>query len=259
MKDGGDVTNSEGRGFWTWSTIARRNEAHFAETGKYIIEGFEKDQEKRRERASYNLTVGAEIYISPASEEDPKSRERLRPRESRAIPSGQFAFLQTAEWVSIPEDAIAFIALRSKATKFRGLVNVSGFYVEPGYSGYLIFAVFNAGPGTIHVARGDEWFEIFFADLDGQSQGKREKQGFTGISTDLITPLARQFHSLPGLDKKIDETKSALDERLQKVERDHSILRWSMALIIGAFIALGVRTCTDSGHARTIPQAEALK
>lgn len=242
-------------GFWTWETIERRNEAHFAQTGEYIIQGFDRDAEKRRERASYNLTVGEEIYISPASDDDAKSREVLKEREARAIPSGQFAFLHSAEKVWIPDDAIAFIALRSRATKFRGLVNVSGFYVEPGYSGHLVFAVFNAGPGAIHVAKGDPWFEIFFADLDGLSTSKRDKQGFKGIPTELITPLAHKFHSLPGLDEKIDQTKTDLNERLQKVERDHSILRWSMALIIGGFIALGVRTCGEPPRAAVVSEA----
>ena len=48
------------------------------------------------------------------------------------IPPGQFAFLLTEEVVSVPPDALAFISIRAK-TKFRGLVNVSGFHVDPGY------------------------------------------------------------------------------------------------------------------------------
>jgi len=221
-----------------------------------IIEGFDPDNPERGERASYNLTVGEEIYISPSKQDDSRSRELLAMRESRAIPPGQFAFLQTEEKVCIPHDAIAFIALRSKATKFRGLVNVSGFYVEPGYSGNLVFAVFNAGPGEIHVARGDPWFEIFFADLVGPSNATRPKRGFKGIPNELITPLSDRFHSLPGLAAKIDETSSALDDRVQKLERDHAILRWSMALILGALIAVGVRSCADTLHPHDPTAAE---
>lgn len=132
---------------------------------------------------------------------------------------------------------------------------MSGFFVEPGYSGNLVFAVFNAGPASIHVAEGEPWFEIFFADLDGETAERRSKPGYEGIPNELITPLSDQFHSLPGLDKKIDDTREDLDERLRKVEREHSILRWSLALIVGVLITLGVRTCNDSVRADRWPSA----
>lgn len=243
-------------GFWTFENLERRNAAHLAATNDDIISGFDPTDETRRERASYNLTVGDEIYISPVSEEGSKSREVLKEREARAIPPGQFAFLHTAEVVSIPEDTIAFIALRSKAAKFRGLVNVSGFYVEPGYRGNLVFAVFNAGPAPIHVARGDKWFEIFFADLDSPSHEVRPKKGFKGVPSELITPLSDRFHSFPGLDSKINKTRDDLDKRLQKLEQESSILRWSLALILGALITFGVKSCSDAHGAKSTPVLE---
>jgi dCTP deaminase len=233
---------SQPPGFWTGRMIAARQEV--AQTaGRPIISDF---VASRLERASYRLCVGDEIFISPSSDKDPKSRQLLKARETRAIPPGQFAFLCTEETVSVPADAIAFLSLRSKPTKFRGLVNVSGFYVEPLYEGNLVFAVYNAGPASIHVARGDEWFEIFFASLAEAVEEGRDKPGFKGIPTDLITPLSHEFLSLPGLDGKIDQTKTDLDDRIQRIEREHAVVRWSLGLIVAAVIAVGVKTCTTS-------------
>src|SRR3954462_12255399 len=166
-------------GFWRFETLVARSAERAAAGLPPIISDFDPDDPDRRERASYNLSVGSEIYISPASPERSSTRELLKDREGRMIPPGQFALLQSREVVTIPENAIAFITLRSKAAKFRGLVNVSGFYVEPGYSGNLVFAVFNAGPASIHVAEGEKWFEIFFADLDGETAEKRSKPGYS--------------------------------------------------------------------------------
>jgi dCTP deaminase len=222
-------------GFWTFKTLAARNQT------ENIIEGFSPNGD---ERASYNLSVGEEIYITPSSPNDGKSRELLKEKESRAIPPGQFALMHSEEKVNIPKNAIAFITLRSKQTKFRGLVNVSGFHVEPGYSGKLVFSVFNAGPAPIHVARGDKWFEIFFADLDNVIDQNSIKKGYEGIPTELVTPLSDRFHSLPGLDKKIDDAEENLSERIQKLERESSILRWSQGLILGAFITLALKSCS---------------
>ena len=60
------------------------------------------------------------------------------------IPPGQFGLLITEEVVQVPMDAIAFISIKA-GIKFRGLVNVSGFHADPGFSGKLKFAVYNAG------------------------------------------------------------------------------------------------------------------
>ena len=50
------------------------------------------------------------------------------------IPPGQFAFLLTAETVTMPDNAIAFISIKARL-KFNGLINISGFHVDPGYRG----------------------------------------------------------------------------------------------------------------------------
>jgi dCTP deaminase len=228
-------TSEQRSGFWSGKTIRARNE-RARETGSPIIQDF---SAARLEAASYRLRVGEEIYISPSLKSDSKTKQLLKEKDSRAIPAGQFAFLTTEEEVRIPSDALGFITLRSKATKFRGLVNVSGFHVDPGYQGKLIFAVFNAGPGPIHVTRLDEWFEIFFSDVDCDTQ--QVKQGYTGIPSELITPIAGEFQTFAGLNAKIDDTKLELNEKLHKIEREHEVVRWAAALIVGAIIAFGVR------------------
>ena len=100
--------------------------------------------------------------------------------EAFTIPPGQFAFLLTEEVVSVPADALAFISIRAK-TKFRGLVDVSGFHVDPGYCGQLTFAVFNAGPVPIHLKRGQPIFLIWYASLDCETVFKKDGAVQKGI------------------------------------------------------------------------------
>src|SRR5258707_15867850 len=87
--------------------------------------------------AAYTLRMGRQYYLT-ASEEtvDTNKVEQLKDGESLAIPSGQFAVLLTEETVTIPSDVIAFISIKS-GLKSRGLVNVSGFHVDPGFSAPL--------------------------------------------------------------------------------------------------------------------------
>jgi dCTP deaminase len=110
--------------------------------------------------ASYRLRVGSESYVTPPGGENrvnSNTKQQLALRAPILIPPGQFGFLVTEEEVRIPTDTLGFISIRAKL-KSRGLVNVSGFHVDPGYNGRIIFAVFNAGPAPIHLARGDDCF-----------------------------------------------------------------------------------------------------
>ena len=197
---------------------------------------------KRVDPAGYRLAMGPEVYVSPAKASDKGSVRQLGEREAVLIPSGQFAFLCSEEIVRVPDDAFCFITLRSKRTKFRGLVNVSGFHADPGYDGRLVFAVFNAGPGDVHLRRGDELFAIMFADLDRPTLNPRSAdEAFHGIPSDLIAPIAGELQSLAGLKENLDEVRDALDERVRFMEREVAILRWAVALILGAFVTLLVR------------------
>jgi dCTP deaminase len=149
------------------------------------------------ESASYNLTLGDEVYISFLPDTSQKDRKKviLKDKDTVAIPPGQFAFLITAEKVTIPENIIAFI---------------SSFHVDPGYSGKLIFAVYNAGPLNYIIAKGDRLFSIWFAELDGVDEKPKKGKGFDSIPTEFIN--IPDNTSLPFLVKRIDDLEKKVDK-----------------------------------------------
>src|SRR5258707_11545447 len=88
---------------------------------------------ERIDGASYRLRVGPEVYVSPTGESDDprnKPKTQLVHGQGFTIPAGQFGFILTEETVSVPVTAMALISIRA-TYKFRGLVNVSGFHVDP--------------------------------------------------------------------------------------------------------------------------------
>ncbi|MGG6898031.1 dCTP deaminase domain-containing protein [Rhizobium sp. BR 315] len=194
---------------------------------------------KLLDRATYRLTIGAEIYVSPTgvgSDTKLKTKKLLDPGEHFQIPAGQFALLITEESVSVPEDALAFISIRA-TYKFQGLVNVSGFHVDPGFRGRLIFSVFNAGPSSVHLSRGEDCFHIWFADLrDHKPMG--EKAGYDVIPPALVKHIADGIQSLSGLDTKINDVEKKLADRLVSVEKKQSIMWWLGSLLLGVGITL---------------------
>lgn len=157
--------------------------------------------------SAYTLTVGPEAYVTPDHRVQNPSRHtaaKLREADSIAIPAGQFGFLLTEESISMPDDAMAFISMKAKM-KFRGLINVSGFHVDPGFSGRLIFSVFNAGPKPLHFKRGDDLFLIWFANLDCVTSKKKSAPPVEAISSELINGISGEIHSAHSLSSKIEE------------------------------------------------------
>ena len=191
--------------FWSGETLKERLTS--------LIDPFSAE---RIDGAAYTLAIGPEVYVSPSDQTaDPTTVtvRKLTETEAFTVPPGQFAFLLTEEIVSIPADALAFISIRAK-TKFRGLVNVSGFHVDPGYHGQLTFAVFNAGPVPIHLKRGQPIFLIWYASIDCETRFKKNDPVQLGIDPERVTGIAGELQSFASLASKIKDVDKSLDKRI---------------------------------------------
>lgn len=182
--------------------------------------------------ASYELSLGEEVYISALPDTPHKDRKPtiLKEKDTVVIPPGQFAFLITLEKISIPENAIAFISMKF-GIKAKGLINVSGFHVDPGYTGRLIFAVYNAGPLSFQVKYGQKLFVLWLADLDDNDSHVRKTPGYDSIPTS-ITNGPEAFSSLPSLLKRLDE----LEKKVEKFTIIQAIV-WGIVLSLTLTIA----------------------
>ena len=215
--------------FWSGETLSERLET--------LIDPFDHE---RIDCAAYTLAIGPEVYVSPSDQTaDPNAVtiRQLNEGEAFTIPPGQFAYLLTEEVVSVPADALAFISIRAK-TKFRGLVNVSGFHVDPGYSGQLTFAVFNAGPVPVHLKRGQPIFLIYYASLDRQTTFKKDGTIHKGIDSTLVTAIAGELQSFASLSKKIDDGDKALSERVQSIEKAQTKFHVIGGIVLAVVIVL---------------------
>jgi dCTP deaminase len=128
-----------------------------SEEKELISKEFDK---KLTKQASYDLRLGEEIYI--VGKRAPEKLSEKNPYIS--LQPGQFAILTCYEEISIPKDILAFIALKT-SFKFQGLVNISGFHVDPTHKGTLLFAVQNVGPSDIRLKFKEPTFAIFFSML----------------------------------------------------------------------------------------------
>src|SRR2546428_1590687 len=107
-----------------------------------IFEGstYERDPDTI-DRAMYDMRLGTEVFVSDSA--TPTRLNETSPFVS--IKPGEFAILTTHERLTLPADILGFISLKFKWAS-RGLINISGFHVDPGYIGTIVFSVYNAGP-----------------------------------------------------------------------------------------------------------------
>jgi dCTP deaminase len=204
--------------------------------------------------ASYILHLGDQAvvtrddlnYVDPATVVI-QALNNKPPSHTVCVNTGQFAFLLTEESVSVPQNALAFISMKTKL-KFKGLINVSGFHVDPGFNGKLIFGVYNAGAQPIILEQGQPIAMIVYGDLDRKTSklyaggaNNREKIGahlVQDMTGQVFSPmmLQRQMKELSG--KQLD-----LSEKLTELTtRGNAFTQiWKTALSIGvALLALVV-------------------
>mgnify|MGYP003135005605 CR=1 FL=1 len=203
------------------------------------------------------LRVGPEVYVTPGLDQPAPlshTKELLGPGAPITVPPGKFAFLLTEEVVTIPPEVMGFISV--KATyKLKGLVNVSGFHVDPGWTGRLIFTVFNAGPATIHLERGLPVFLLWIADLDETSAKRKTTPGALGIPPGVIGNITGVVDSIYALEKRLKSEIKEVTDKQQNLRDDVSALKerqnkvllyFGVAAVFGgAIIGAGAKVVAD--------------
>lgn len=222
--------------FWSGEKLAAE--------GSTIISDFDPN---RIDCAAYTLRLGDEAFVTSdkfyaAAPGDSLlvKLEHDANKRTLKIPPGQFGFLITEESVSVPNSAIAFISVKT-TYKFRGLMNVSGFHVDPGWKGKLIFGVYNAGASDIILERGQSLFLIFFADLDNPKTTyhyKGSANGRKGIDAALIQGMTGQVFSPLMLQREMKD----LQDKVKKMEifESRQALIWNVVKLLAAGLSIFV-------------------
>jgi dCTP deaminase len=211
--------------FWSSETLEQKLPAG-------LIEPFDPS---RIVHGAYELGVGPQAFITSSSGDSTV----IGPGKKVVIPPGQFGLLQTNEIVAIPNNAIGFISIRA-GVKFLGLINVSGFHVDPGFRGRLKFAVYNAGSKNIVLDQDQRVFMIWFSDLDrettkgygGQRPGQNE------ITAEDVMRLQGEVASPAELKKQIEGLRADYERRLIAVEKSEAILRWLVGALFLVILGL---------------------
>ncbi|WP_048765343.1 MULTISPECIES: dCTP deaminase domain-containing protein [unclassified Acinetobacter] len=209
--------------------------------------------------ASIALTIGREVYITPSSDADTKVKKILTDEDPQfVIPKGQFALLITEEIVQVPIEAIAFISFKAKY-KYKGLINVSGFHVDPGWSGRLTFSVYNAGPSDVVLEKGNPFALIWYADLDRAGANQAEYKDYFKDEPPVLTITSNKVSDMSGdifspfkLKKEIDDIKEKYNKEIIDLKKEVNAIEGKLllrtGLLIFTFISLIIVVIKQTNH-----------
>ena len=200
-----------------------------------IVEPFD---EKRVKNGAYELSLGGQVFQTNSILREIK---KLDKDSIIHIEPGQFALLLTEEKVKIPKVKIAFISIKSKI-KFKGLVNVSGFHVDPDFEGKLLFSVYNAGPATIVLKRGENYFPMWLAELTEKQTYKGTHTNQNSIPLNPIEALSQgELNSPQVLMKEINHS----NYRIASLEKDNKANNYIAITALGFILALVLKLAFD--------------
>lgn len=194
--------------------------------------------ENKVEQSSYTLKIGNEVFITKdhRNSDSQHTKRTLSSGESFVIPPGQFAFLLTDETIKVPKEAIAFISMKA-SIKYKGLINISGFHVDPGYNGKLLFSVYNTGPSPIHLQQGQPCFLIWYAKLDDTDSKPRNDVGYPNIPPHVLNQISTEsIYSLQALTSEFRK----IDDKYNSVSWWISGIKWIAGLLGTGLLSLTI-------------------
>ena len=122
------------------------------------------------------------------------------------------------------------------------MVNVSGFHVDPDFNGKLLFSVYNAGPATITLKRGQNYFPLWLAELGENQNYKGTHTNQASIPSDPIEALSQGELTSPQI---LKEKTSKLDSRIAVLEQNNKANNYIAVTALGLLILLFVKFAFD--------------
>jgi dCTP deaminase len=174
--------------------------------------------------ANYDLRLGEDVYVT--TEKVPKKLTAMGADGVVSIEPGEFGILMAHEYIFVPPDLMGFISIRL-TFKQKGLVNISGFHVDPGFHGRLMFAVFNSGPNDVPLRYNERVFMIMFSELT--EWAKVKESAWHGMET---IPIETMF-GLRGTSISVRN----LDERVKRLELLFPVVLTGIVSVVVAVIA----------------------
>lgn len=187
-----------------------------------IVSPLTKTDDELRKSWQVDLYLGDEAFTTSCD-----SPVYLSRKDYLILHPGEYVIVQTEETIAMPLDLMGFISIRFKHKK-QGLVNISGFHVDPGWEGPVTFSMFHAGTTDICLDRRDPVFMIFLCRLTEDLSDCTPKRGLNHLPGDLFPYV-----------KGTGGNMVSITQRMHRMETSFRVFTWvTTALLAPLVLAL---------------------
>ncbi len=181
------------------------------------------------EGASYDMRLGPQYIKGGEIETLTESKPSLK------LLPGEFAVLRTLEELNMPANLVGHNGIMSPWAK-RGLVSLFSPQIDPGFCGFLIVPVFNAGDGPIALTYKESLFTVEFVRTTAEASYKwSEKHGrqdrlFVPATPSHLRPNLLDIQVFQEGLKTTTAKVTELESQLRSIATEHKIIQTRLGL-----------------------------
>lgn len=173
--------------------------------GKKVSKVWEEIENKIK-GVTYDLRLGEEAFTSRS-----KELINLKEREYLEIKSGETVLLITYEKLNLPRDYMALLSLKTSHAR-KGLINISGFHVDPNYKGKLVFSLYNSSPRSVVLKYKDPIYHMFVVQLSDNAKETRPNfYDMDSLRADWVEAIRGEPTSLQGLHSDLEKLRTRVN------------------------------------------------
>jgi len=152
-------------------------------------------------RASYDLRVGAEYFVSEAIQTSPLGgsvrTQYLNPQQTFEIPPNSICYIRCKEKITIPSDVSAKVSLRMSYI-YQGMMLAAQPPFDPGYDGFVIVMLHNLSSRVVPLKEGDRLVTIEFTLVHGTPTVTTTSRNVTDLQSTLKGTVTTSLQHLHG-------------------------------------------------------------
>ena len=144
---------------------------------EHLVENLSERELNNPENAGFDLRLGevhmliGDAFLGIENRKTPENKiiAKYKENEKKLITfnPGDYLLGKTVEKVNVPKDLFGIYFMRS--TNWRSGIQLVSGMLGPGYSGEIIFPIYNAGHSHVTMEMGARVIHVFFIRIEGET------------------------------------------------------------------------------------------
>jgi dCTP deaminase len=215
--------------------LNREQLTKYVADGTLKLDGFDP---KNLNPASYDAGLGRRAFLSSSN-----TKLNVEAKGIMTLEPGDFAVVTTFEKFVFPLNIAGTIGIRSHYAR-KGIIQLSGPQIDPGFRGVLVIGLFNASPRSVVIPFKEPFLTIsFFQLVEPAKEGYQgEYQDQEDVPTADIEWLAEtrgmSFGQIITTLQTLNSSVAGLDKSVEDLDKSIGRMQWIVGIALTAIAAI---------------------